>query len=72
MTKLEYVQQRIEQLRSFLLSSLPVTSINVSGESVQFDRAGALAELKDLEQQERDLLHPGNRRKTVDLSHAFG
>ncbi len=71
MTKLEYVRSRILKLREFLLSNEPVASISVAGLSATFDRAGAIAELKMLEREERDLLHPGRRYKNIDLSSAW-
>jgi hypothetical protein len=71
MTKLEFVQERISQLRTFLLSNEPVLSVSVSGMSVAYDRAGALAELKELERQEQDLLTPSHRFRYIDLQHAF-
>jgi hypothetical protein len=71
MTKLEFVQQRILQLRTFLLSNEPVLAVSVSGMSVSYDRAGALAELKELERQEQDLLHPNHRFRYIDLQKAF-
>ncbi|MDR2754655.1 MAG: hypothetical protein LBC20_03020 [Planctomycetaceae bacterium] len=71
MTKLEFVQQRIVQLRTFLLSNEPVLSVSGSGMSVTYDRSGALAELKELERQETDLLNPTHRFKTIDLGGSF-
>ncbi len=71
MTELEYVQRRIRKLRRFLLSNEPVTTISVAGLSVTFDRAGAVVELKMLERRERDLLQPGRRYKSIDLSSAW-
>jgi hypothetical protein len=71
MTKLEFVQQRILQLRTFLLSNEPVLSVNGSGMSVTYDRSGALSELKELESQEADLLNPQHRFKNIDLQKAF-
>jgi uncharacterized ferredoxin-like protein len=39
--------------------------------SVSYDRAGALAELKELERQEQDLLNPNHRFRYIDLQNAF-
>jgi hypothetical protein len=39
--------------------------------SVTYDRSGALAELKELERQETDLLNPTHRFKTIDLGGSF-
>jgi hypothetical protein len=71
MTQLEFVQQRIVQLRMFLLSNEPVTSVSVDGMSVSYDRAGALTELRELEKQEQDLMNPNHRYKNIDLSKSF-
>ncbi|GHT26863.1 hypothetical protein FACS18942_05120 [Planctomycetales bacterium] len=66
--KLEFVQQRIVQLRQFLLSGVPVTSISQDGMSVTFDRAGALAELSEMERQEKLLLYGNRWIRKVDMS----
>jgi hypothetical protein len=39
--------------------------------SVSYDRSGALAELKELERQEQDMLNPNHRYKTIDLGGSF-
>jgi hypothetical protein len=39
--------------------------------SVSYDRAGALAELKELEKEEKDLLYPNRKVKYINLQHAF-
>ena len=70
--KLQFIRQRIKQLREFLLTSNQVLSLNVDGMSVSFDRAGAIKELQDLERQEMNLLRPNNWMRSVDLSQSFG
>lgn len=69
--KLEFVQQRILQIRQTLLSSEPVVSLNVGGMSVTFDRKGLLDELRELEREEQDLLRPNRRVRHIDLRNAF-
>ena len=69
--KLQFIRQRIKQLREFLLTSNQVLSLNVDGMSASFDCAGAIKELQDLERQEMNLLHPNNWIRSVDLSQAF-
>jgi hypothetical protein len=69
--KLEFVQQRIVQLRQFLLSGQPVTSISHDGMSVTFDRRGALEELTEMERQERLLMQGSRWIRKVDMSGAF-
>ncbi|GHT31025.1 hypothetical protein FACS1894214_1980 [Planctomycetales bacterium] len=69
--KLVYVRERITQLRAFLLSAMPVSSVSQDGMSVAFDRAGAREELKELEKEEQRLLNPGGWLKSIDLSHSF-
>jgi hypothetical protein len=70
--KLQFIQQRIAQIRQFLLSNNNITSITTDdGMSTTFDRSGALAELKELERQEQRLLHPGGWMRNIDLSEAY-
>jgi hypothetical protein len=69
--KLEFVQQRILQLRQYLLTSEPVVSLNVGGQSIVFDRKGAIDELRELEREEQDLLRPNRRVQRIDLRKAF-
>jgi hypothetical protein len=70
MTKLEFVQQRITQLRTFLLSGNPVTSLSYEGRSVTYDRSGAQLELKDLENQEQMLLYGKRWIRKIDMTCA--
>jgi hypothetical protein len=68
-TKLQFTRQRITQLREFLLSNGQVQSITTDdGMSTTFDRSGAVAELKALEEQEQRLT--GNRSwiRKVDMT----
>jgi hypothetical protein len=53
------------------LNNEGVLSASVPGMSVSYDRAGVLAELKDLERQEKDLLNPSRRVKNIDLTQAW-
>jgi hypothetical protein len=69
--KLLYIQERIKQLREFLLSNNQIASLSVDGMSVSFDRDSALEELKELERQEMNLLNPNNWMRSIDLSRAF-
>ena len=69
--KLQFIRQRIKQLREFLLTNNQLLSLNVDGMSASFDRAGAVKELQDLERQEMNLLKPNNWIRSVDLSRAF-
>ena len=73
MTRLEYIQQRIVQIRQFLLTSGETLSISTDGAgSTTYDRKGAREELKELEREERNLLNPKGYRKHIDLRNAFG
>jgi hypothetical protein len=66
--KLTYIQQRILQLRTFLTSGNPVSSITVDGITVSYDRNSALRELEMLEKQEKAILSPRAWIKSIDLS----
>jgi hypothetical protein len=67
-TKLEYVQMRIQQLRTFLSTGNPVSSITVDGITVTYNRNAALQELDKLERQEAALKNPRSWFKKIDLS----
>jgi hypothetical protein len=72
MTRLQFVQQMIGNLRTFLVSGEPVVSISSDGGgSVSYDRKGAWEMLKELEREERNLLNPNNWMRSIDLSQAF-
>ena len=72
MERLEFVQQMIAKLRNFFLTTDPVIAIGVDGGgSSTYDRKGAAEMLKELEQEERRLLHPKRMMKTTDLRRAF-
>jgi hypothetical protein len=43
----------------------------VPGLSASFDNKGLADELKELEQEEQDLLYPGRRVRNIDLRNAF-
>jgi len=71
--RLEYIQQRIIQLRTYLLSTDEILSISIDGAGTTvYDRKGAREELKELEREEANLLNPKGYRKHIDLSDAFG
>jgi len=72
MERIQFVQQMIEKLREFLLSTDPVISINVDGMSATYDRNGAWDMLEKLEQEERKILKPRRLVSGVDLRGAFG
>ena len=58
-TKLQFVQKMIVKLRTFLLTSEPVLSMNVEGgAAVTYDREGAREMLKEYEKEEQNLLNP--------------
>ena len=72
MQRLQFVQQMISNLRTFLLSNDPVVSISVTGGgSATYDRKGAWDMLKKLEREERNLLNPNRWMRSIDLSQAF-
>ena len=70
--RLQFIQQMIVKLRTFLLSSDPVRSITVDGISASYDHEGARKYLQELEREERNLLNPKGYRKHIDLRNAFG
>ena len=70
--RLDYIQKMIVKLRTFLLSTDPVTSVNVDGVSVSLNRRDAREHLKELEQEERNILNPRRMMNRVDLRGAFG
>ena len=70
--KLQFVRQRIAQIRQFLLTSGETLSISTDGAgSTTYDRNGARAELKELEREERNLVNPNRWMRSIDLSEAF-
>ena len=70
--RLQFVQQMIIKLRTFLLSSDVVTSISIDGGgAASFDRSGAWKMLQELEQEEQNLVAPRRMMKTVDLRDSF-
>jgi hypothetical protein len=72
MTRLEFVQQMINKLQTFLLTSDPVVSLTVEGGgAVSYDRKGAWDMLKELRQEEKNLLNPNGWMRSIDLSQAF-
>ena len=71
--RLQFIQQMISNLRTFLLSNDPVVSISVDGGgSATYDRKGAWDMLKELEREERRLTNPRPMMKNVDLRGSFG
>ena len=73
MTRLEYIQTRIVQIRQFLLTSGETLSISIDGAGTTvYGRKNARDELKELEREERNLLNPTRYRKHIDLRGALG
>ena len=71
--RLNFLQAMIAKLRTFLLTSEPIVSINVEGGgAVSYDRKGAWDMLKDLELEEQKLRNPRRMIRHVDMSEAFG
>jgi hypothetical protein len=72
MTRLQFVQEMIVSLRSFMLTSSPVISLtDDSGQSISYDRKGAWDMLKELEREEKMIMNPTGYRKHIDLRNAF-
>jgi len=71
MTRLEYIQKMIIKLRTFLLSTDPVTSVSVDGISASYNRKDAREHLKELEREEQNLVNPNRWMRSIDLSKAF-
>ena len=71
--RLEFIQSMIAKLRAFYLSSEPIVSLtDDAGQSITYDRKGAWEMLKELEQEERNLLKPRRLVSGVDLRNAYG
>ena len=71
--RLKFVQQMIVKLRTYLLSSEPVISVDIDGGGVvTYDRKGAWEMLQELENEERRILQPRRLVGSVDLREAFG
>jgi len=72
MTRLEFVQAMIAKLRTFLLTTDEVYSISIDGAGTTvYDRKGAREQLKELEQEEKNLLNPHRWMRSIDLSQSF-
>lgn len=72
MSRLQFIQEMIIKLRTFLLTTDPVVSISVDGNgSATYDRSGAWNMLKTLEKEEQALLKPNRYKKQIDLRGAF-
>lgn len=72
MSRLQFIQEMIIKLRTFLLTTDPVVSISVDGSgSATYDRSGAWNMLKTLEKEEQALLKPNRYKKQIDLRGAF-
>jgi predicted Rdx family selenoprotein len=70
--RLQFVRQRIAQIRQYLLSSGETQSISIDGAGTTvYDRKGAREELKELEREERNLVNPNRWMRSIDLSEAF-
>lgn len=69
--KLAWIRGQIKMLRDFLATAKPVTSISVNGMSMTLNREDARKELKELEQEELDLLRPNRHVKNIDLGNAW-
>ncbi|MCL2745202.1 MAG: hypothetical protein FWE67_15270 [Planctomycetaceae bacterium] len=66
--KLDFVRQRIVQLRQFLLSNNQTLSVSHDGMSTTFDRKGALEELAEMERQEKVLTQGSGWIRNIDMS----
>ena len=69
--RLQFVQQMIVKLRTFLLSTDPVISISIDGMSATYDHKGAREYLQELEQEERNIVSPRRMMRRVDMRRAF-
>ena len=73
MERHQFRQQMIDKLRAFLLSSEPIVSLtDDSGQSMTYDRKGAIEMLKEYEAEERRFLKPRRLVSGVDLRGAYG
>ena len=71
--RFQNVQAMIIKLRTYLLTSEPIVSLtDDSGQSITYDRKGAIEMLKEYEAEERRFLKPRRLVSGVDLREAYG